>query len=364
MGRGIVGGYIDSFEAQGAAAADIALEILAGKDPATLPRQAKSPHKHMVDANALKRWGIAESAVPSGTMIQFKQPTLWDQYRAQAITALAVVFLQAALIAWLLFEHRRRRAVEEDLRHRVLEVLHLNRTASAGVMSASIAHELNQPLGAILLNTETVDMLLKDDHIDRKQIEEIVAEIRRDDERAASIIRGLTGFLKKKGTIELQRLDLNDAVQGALQIIEPVAVRRGFSVKADRVPVGLPVRADPVHLHQVIINLTFNAMDAMQDARRPRNVVIQTSRRSESEAMVLVSDNGTGIPEEKLTSIFETFYTTKKLGTGLGLSIARTIVELYGGKIWAENRPGGGATFTFTLPLVAARADERQEVRS
>ena len=118
----------------------------------------------------------------------------------------------------------------------------------------------------------------------------------------------------------------------------------------------MPVRVDPVHLQQVVLNLAINAMDAMHDARGARGIAIQTSRSTASEATVLVSDDGPGIPADKLSSIFETFYTTKTQGSGLGLSIARTIVELYGGKIRAENRPGGGATFTFTLPLVGNTA--------
>ena len=111
-----------------------------------------------------------------------------------------------------------------------------------------------------------------------------------------------------------------------------------------------------MHLQQVILNLAINAMDAMQDVRGARSIAVQTSQSSASEATVLVSDNGPGIPADKLNSIFETFYTTKQQGSGLGLSIARTIVQLYGGKIWAENCPDGGATFMFTLPLAASTA--------
>jgi signal transduction histidine kinase len=281
---------------------------------------------------------------------------MWEQYRWQVIGVTAAVAIQSLLIAGLLIERRRRQLAEIDSRNRILQVAHLNRTATAGVMSASIAHELNQPLGAILLNTETVDLLLQQDEVDRKQIEEIIAEIRRDDQRAASIIKGLAGFLKKKGDIERQLIDLNDALKGALKIVEPVATRRGISLNTELAAAALPVRVDPVHLQQVVLNLAINAMDAMHDARGARGIAIQTSRSTASEATVRVSDDGPGIPADKLSSIFETFYTTKTQGSGLGLSIARTIVELYGGKIRAENRPGGGATFTFTLLLVGSTA--------
>ena len=115
---------------------------------------------------------------------------------------------------------------------------------------------------------------------------------------------------------------------------------------------NLPVRADEVHLQQVILNLAMNGMDAMQNCvSGAGKMSIQTALVGESEVEVRVTNSGTGIPTDKLSEVFDTFYTTKRQGTGLGLSIARTIVETYGGKIWAENRPGGGAAFRFTLPL-------------
>ena len=145
-----------SFEDQGAAAADIALDILAGKDPATLPRQTRPPHKYMADANALKRWDLDEAALPPGATILFKQPTVWDQYRFYIIGAFAVVLLQAALIAWLLLERdRRRRAAEQAGKARAESgqyrenLAHLVRVHTVGEMSTAIAHEVNQPLAAI-----------------------------------------------------------------------------------------------------------------------------------------------------------------------------------------------------------------------
>ena len=127
------------------------------------------------------------------------------------------MLLQAALIAWLLFERHRRRRAELELRGRLLEVIHLNRTAAAGALSASFAHELNQPLGAILSNAETAEVLLAANPPDMGQLKDILADIRRDDQRAAEIIRHLGGLLKKKSQIELQEFDLNDAVRGRAQ---------------------------------------------------------------------------------------------------------------------------------------------------
>jgi len=159
-------------------------------------------------------------------------------------------------------------------------------------------------------------------------------------------------LLKKRDELELQECDLNQTVRDALQILRPEALKRGVALDAHEAKSPLPVRADPIHLQQVILNLAVNGMDAMQDcAPGGGKMSIETALADESAIEVRVADSGMGIPTDKLNTIFDAFYTTKRDGTGLGLSIARAIVETHGGKIWAENRPGGGAVFCFTLPL-------------
>jgi signal transduction histidine kinase len=354
LGNGIVGGFIETFESVGIAAADLVLEILAGRDPAILPARTNPGQAYRVDYGAMRRWNLPESNLPPGTFVLFKEPGLWDQYRWQAMAALAVVLIQAALISWLLFERRRRQLAELEARGRLMEVVHLNRTATAGALSASVAHELNQPLGAILSNAEAAEVLLAASPPDLHQLKEILADIRRDDQRAGEIIRRLRGLLKKS-EIELQEFDLNKTIQSALHILEPEAKKRGVVLSAVQAQGALPVRADQVHLQQVIVNLAANGLDAMLDCSPARRrLALQTAQVGDSEAEVSVADTGTGIPEDKLKDVFKTFFTTKPQGTGLGLSIARTIIETYGGRIWAENQLGGGAVFRFTLPLSRA----------
>ena len=145
-------------------------------------------------------------------------------------------------------------------------------------------------------------------------------------------------------------------VRDAARLLGPEATARGVELGVTQAQATLPVRADEVHLQQVVLNLAMNGMDAMLDCGLgSRNISFETALVGEAEAEVSVSDSGTGIPSGKLKEIFEAFYTTKPQGTGLGLSIARTIIETYGGRIWAENRTGGGAAFRFTLPLIKAR---------
>ena len=350
IGYGGTGGFVATPVPMGQATARIALRILDGEAASKIPVVRGDFTRPVFDWRQLQRFGISESRLPAGSEVRFREFSLWGQYRWQ----MAAIFfvLQTALISWLLFEHHRRRIVEKKLRARLLEVIHLNRTATAAALSASVAHELNQPLGAIQSYAEAATLYLQADPPDIERAERILANIQRDDQRAADIISHLRGLLKKRDELELQECDLNKTVRDALQILRPEALKRGVALDAHEAKSPLSVRADPIHLQQVILNLAVNGMDAMRDcAPGSGKMSIQTALGEESAVEVRVADSGMGIPTDKLNTVFDAFYTTKRDGTGLGLSIARAIVEIYGGKIWAENGAGGGAVFCFTLPL-------------
>jgi len=233
-----------------------------------------------------------------------------------------------------------------------MEVMNLNRSAIAGALSNSFAHELGQPLGAIQSYTDAAMLYLEQNPPDLEKIKRILTSIQKDDQRASDIITKLRSLLKRKDKIETQEFDLNDIITNTLEIMRPQALRNQVDLDAYRADGPLPVSADRVQLEQALVNLAVNGIDAMRDCNDgKRRLSIRAVLVNGSSAEVSVADTGTGVPPEKLNSIFETFYTTKAHGTGLGLSITRTIVETFGGKIWAENRPGGGALFRFTLPL-------------
>lgn len=352
LGNGIVGGHMDSLDRIGGELADLTMAILAGEKPGALIPRTTDGGTTKVDWRALKRWNISETKVPTDTEIQFREYTLWERYYWHLIGLFSVVLFQGGMITWLLVERHRRQRSESELRRRFLEVVHLNRTAAAGVLSASFAHELNQPLGAILSNAEAAEILLAANPPDLGQIKEILADIRRDDQRAGEIINHLRTLLRRKQNIELQEFDLNETVRYVMRVLHPEAVTRGVVLNLTQAAAALRVRADEVHLQQVIMNLVINGMDAMLDALPGlRKMTLETALNGRAEAEVSVSDSGTGIPADKLKEVFDTFFSTKPQGTGLGLSIARTIVETYGGRIWAENRASGGAVFRFTVPL-------------
>lgn len=353
LGTGIVGGFMDSWEEEGAATADIALEILSGTPTDKIPRQNTPLHTYQVDERQLKRWEMSNSRLPAEADIRFHRFDLWEQYRWQMLAILAVLVLQTLVITGLVLERRRRQAAQLELRQRLLEVFHLNRTAVAGTLSASVAHELGQPLAAIQTNADTALLYLKQSPPNLAKIETILTNIAQDDQRAADIIAHLRGLLKKQDKVEMQEFDLNDVINDTMEIISAEAMRNGVDLDVYKSNGLLPVRADRIQLQQVLINLAVNGIDAMCD-RDPgkRRMSVSTALVDGSSIEVSVADTGGGIPPDKLNNVFDPFYTTKGHGTGLGLSIVRTIVENFGGRIWAENRTAGGAVFRFTLPIL------------
>ena len=270
----------------------------------------------------------------------------------------AVVLLQALLIAGLLYEHnrgqeerRRREHAETESRQRLSELAHVNRNSTANELSSSIAHELNQPLGAILNNAETVKLMLDAQSPDLDEIRVIVDEILRDDKRASDVIDRLRSLLTRK-PFELRNIDLNLTVAEGLALLSTTARERGVDLTQALAPTALEVRGDPIELQQVLLNLIMNSMDAMSDTNGgPREIVVRTERIGDA-AEVSVSDSGGGIPPDKIGNVFDPFFTTKQNGMGMGLSIARTIIDAHGGHIQAENRRGGGSAFCFSLPLL------------
>ena len=330
--------------------------ILNGEAAANIPVVTTNFNTLAFDARKLKQWSISESSLPAGSVVLFRQLNAWDLYRWQIVTIVTIIPLQSLIIAWLYYEHRRRRAAERDSRQRLLEVAKMDRAMTVSAMSASIAHELNQPLGAILNNAEAAEMLLSANLPDLDQLKEILTDIRRDNSRAAEIIKRLRALLKH-GDLEAKEIDLAEVVNDTIRLIEHQAAEQDVILKVRSIPGNLWVRADRVHIQQVILNVAMNAMDAMQSLPpTARKLELYVNRRN-GDVTVSIKDTGTGIQEDKLDSIFEPFVTTKKQGTGIGLSIARTIINTYGGKIWAENEAGGGAIFHFTLRSVRTETE-------
>ncbi len=347
----VVGGPMFS-PAEGAQpTAAVAVRILGGEkaDGIKVPPIGFSAPKY--DWRQLQRWNISESRLPPGSQILFREPTAWERYSWQIASVAAVILMQAGLITLLLSEHRRRQLAEVQSRQRMVELAHVNRFSTAGELTASIAHEIYQPLGAILSNAETAEHILKSSSPDIAELRLIVGDILHNDRRATEVIRRMRSLLKK-APFELKSLDLNDLARETVEFLSTLAIGRKVELRSVITPVALPILGDRIQLQQVILNLVVNGTDAMKETPGKNRIIGIRTSRSEEFAELSVSDRGPGIPEDKSNEVFEPFFTTKAEGMGMGLSIARTIVEAHHGQISAENRNGGGALFRIRLPLV------------
>jgi two-component system sensor kinase FixL len=221
-----------------------------------------------------------------------------------------------------------------------------------GELSASMAHELNQPLTAILSNTQAAQRFLAADKLDRVEFDEILKDIVHDTTRARDVIRHLRALVKKSER-EFVRVDVNEIIGQVIAFLHGDIVGRNVTVIQELAPELPLVLGDRTQLQQVLLNLLLNAFDAVGANRvRDRLVTVVTAMASSEMVRVAVRDGGVGIPADKLEEIFQPFFTTKTEGLGMGLSVSRSIVEGHGGRLSAENNPGPGATFSFTLPAV------------
>jgi signal transduction histidine kinase len=482
MGTGLVGGAMIAIDGVGQQAAEIVLRVLSGASPgASIVPPAD--RVHMLDWRQLKRWGVREADLPSGSRVLYREPTFWEQYFWYGIAAIVALLLQTALIICLFVERRTRMRVEAGLREseermhlaanaanlsfwrwdigsgriwasagngssvgleagrpitmpelmqrvhaddrgaigraidaaikgseildhelrvadgrgnlrwatlrgrvafskngqptemlgvaidisarkdaerKILEqrdeLAHLSRVGALGQLSGALAHELAQPLTAILSNAQAAQRYLADGRPNLDELREILADIVSDDERAGEVIRRLRALLKN-GETQQQPIELNSVVHDVRRVVKSDLVTRNVSLDCQLSP-GLPlVKADPIQLQQVLLNVIVNACDAMTSVdSRDRFVSITTAASEAGGVNLTIRDRGPGIDPMMLDRIFQPFVTSKTSGIGLGLSISRSIIEAHGGRIWAENDPGRGAAFHITLPAQRVHA--------
>jgi len=477
IGNGIVGGFVETFESVGVRAADMALQILAGKDPATIAPQTNPGQAYRVDHRAMVRWKLQESKLPPDTAVLFKEPTIWTEYRGPVNAAILIVALQSLIVGALLVQRQRRLRAENLLkeseermtfaaaaaniglwqfdRHRNelwatehcramfgiardapltrdaflsavhpddlqtathslrsleteqpaisdvrivlpggdvrwirmrarsyqedsgeseqrggifiditdqksaeaetalqrVEIEHLMRVSVLGELSGSIAHEVNQPLTAILSNAQAALHLLAQNSPDLAEVRDALQDIVDEDNRAGEVIHRLRSLLKK-GERKTEYVNINDLVRSTLSLLHSELIGRDISLRLDLDHTPFLTRGDSVQLQQVLLNLVMNAMDAMASTPiAQRSIQISTGSLQAGMVDVLVRDRGHGIRPKENGRLFEPFYTTKNHGLGLGLTLCSTIIQAHQGKLTLVNDERGGAIAKFSLPV-------------
>ncbi len=356
LGRGIVGGPLLPYQRVSRESARIALRILNGTPANRIQPVFLGPAQPEYDWRELRRWDINESRLPPGSLLRFRSPSLWEQYRWYVIAALAIMALQAVLITDLLLERARRRRGETDLRRNREQLAHVTRISTMGELAASLAHELNQPLTAILSNAQAAQRFLASKPADLREVQEILEDIVSDNNRAGEVIRRMRALVKKE-ELEFAPIHIASVIGEVVQLLHSDEILHNIHVELDCQD-GLPnVRGDRVQLQQVILNLLMNAFDAMKDApAAERKVVVRAQAKDAGIVEISVRDRGTGLTGDSLSKIFQPFYTTKRDGLGMGLPISRSILEAHGGGLWAKNNLDRGATFYFTVPAISGAA--------
>jgi hypothetical protein len=252
-----------------------------------------------------------------------------------------------------------RKRAEEALRRAQGELAHVSRMTSMGELTASIAHEVNQPLTAVVNNANACLDMLPNAAPNLEEVREALAEIIDDADRASAVIVRVQQ-LAKRAPIEKSLLDLRDVVKDVLALARYESATRRITIRTDLPNELASVSGDRVQLQQVLLNLVVNGMDAMKTVEESKRVLIICARRETRdgvpEAWLSVQDAGTGFEPEEMDRLFQPFYTTKPQGMGMGLAISRSIIEAHGGRLWAERNQGPGATFLFSLPAAGNAA--------
>jgi signal transduction histidine kinase len=275
-----------------------------------------------------------------------REPQVEDERLVKVITSVAAQLDMAI----------ERKRAEDELRRTQGQLAHVARVTTMGELTASIAHEVNQPLGAIVGNADICLDWLAGEDPDLWKIAEALEDISRDGQRASEVIRRIRGLAKKQ-VPQKTALDINEVAREAQELVNHEANMRGVTLLTEFGAELSVVSGDRVQLQQVLLNLLMNGMDAMMTTERPGRLLTISTTNDEGKALVAVCDCGVGIEQGQTEQVFKAFHSTKSGGMGMGLAISRSIIEAHGGQLWVEPNNGPGVTFKFSLPSSVAKAE-------
>ena len=369
VGLGAVGGHVYSVAELGQHAAAMGIRILRGEAPSSMPIASANAYVNLFDWRQLDRWGIDERLLPTDSKVDNRPVSIWYLYKGYILTGAAAFLLQSALLVGLLVSRAQRRRAEvlreqseqrrlkaeDEVRRQREELAHALRVTTLGEMTASFAHELGQPLTAIIMNAEAARHLLAG-RASESEVREALQDVIADATRAAETLRGLRTLFRKEPPAR-QRVDINAAIKDVLRLLESEMRSRRIRAQFERGAGPDCVLGDAVQLQQVLINLLVNAAEAISaGGEAAREIHVETRRPASGRLEILVRDSGIGVAESALEQIFEHFVSSKPQGLGMGLAISRSIVEAHGGTLRATRNEGRGVTMHVELPLLAGTA--------
>ena len=351
--RGTVGGRSSRLEEHGRAAGLVARQVLEGAQADSIPVRLASAPVCEVDARALGRWNLPATRVPASCQVRNVVVPAWRAYFWQFLTLIAIIVLQFGLISALVIQSKRRRKAEMEAHHRGVQMAQVARLSTVGALTASIAHEINQPMGAILSNAEAAETMLARGELRPELLREILADIRTEDLRASEVIKRLRKLLSAHEWNPAP-LEVNTEVAEALRHLSFEAAKRGVTLLPEFDASTPAIIGDSVNLQQVVMNLVMNAMDAVTRTPGAPLEVRVVTRPTGRYAEVVVCDRGPGVKREHEAKLFEETFTTRKDGMGLGLSIVKTIVEMHQGTVSYESNQPRGAIFRVRIPAIGS----------
>lgn len=361
--HGIVGGRLATIEEDGYRAAKLATRILRGEAPADLPVVDRSSNPPIFDGVELARWNIKQNRLPAGSRIRNRPASTWDDHRTEILVAVAVVTVQALMIAALMLSRRRLRHAQDALhdengRRREAETMavqlrgrlaRFGKERNLGTMATTIAHEINQPLIAIQNYAQAARRRLQADDETASKLSELVSKIEGQAERAGAITQHVRALVNHDAP-DLRSVPLCPLFQDVIRIMEPEIEAQGCHVACDPVTDLPPVLAEALQVQLVLVNLLQNALHSVSaDKGSDKLISVELTELDDHEVQASVTDRGEGVPPERVSDIFEPLYSDKVAGMGVGLAMCRDIIETHGGRIWHDPNPEGGAIFRFTL---------------
>lgn len=351
LGRGIVGGHLLSAEIQGRRYAEIAKKMLSGT-PLTESIYKENANKMMFDWRQLKRWSIDVDRLPTGSIIRYRQPSVWVDHKWTIVFIIVIIATQSIALLGLIIQRRRSNLAKAETQRLQDERAHTSRVLAMGEIAASLAHELNQPLSAIRSYAQAAQRFLTNSPAEPNEAGKALAGVVAGNRRAEEVIKRIRMALKKE-PFKRAHLEVKDLIQDVIVLVRGKADEKNTSLNIKLTSDLPPLFGDRIQLQQVLLNLIINGIEAMTDGDGDhREVFVQAIREKPDVVTISVRDSGIGIADNQETILFDAFYTTKPEGMGMGLSISRSIIEDHGGRLWATKNPEKGTTFFFTVPII------------